>query len=278
MTLEQPQPVAMELKMQSGPVVSMVLAEPDLPTMLIDFSNHGPQGLSAYQIAVQNGFSGTEAEWLTSITGPVGPTGPQGNTGPAGPTGPQGSQGIQGVQGATGPAGPQGLKGDTGNTGAAGATGPQGPKGDTGDQGPQGLTGPKGDTGLTGPQGIQGVKGDTGATGPQGIQGETGPKGDQGDPGADGLAALTTIEQDLGSSPRRSGRFIISGSGLTTGKPVLVTQASGPYTGKGTRSDEAEADSVTVRAKVISDTEIECFWSSVTFVKGNFKFDYFISN
>ena len=80
MTLEQPQPVAMELKMQSGPVVSMVLAEPDLPTMLIDFSNHGPQGLSAYQIAVQNGFSGTETAWLVSLQGNDGPQGPQGLT------------------------------------------------------------------------------------------------------------------------------------------------------------------------------------------------------
>lgn len=29
----------------------------------------GPQGYSAYQIAVLNGFEGTEAEWLASLNG-----------------------------------------------------------------------------------------------------------------------------------------------------------------------------------------------------------------
>ena len=31
--------------------------------------NSSSAGLSAYQIAVQNGFSGTEAEWLESLEG-----------------------------------------------------------------------------------------------------------------------------------------------------------------------------------------------------------------
>lgn len=72
-------------------------------------------GLSAYAIAVENGFRGTEEEWLESlkggqgIEGPVGPQGPSGPQGPQGETGPQGPQGIQGVQG---PQGPQGPKGD----------------------------------------------------------------------------------------------------------------------------------------------------------------------
>jgi hypothetical protein len=39
----------------------------------------GPQGDSAYQIALDNGFVGTEAEWLASLEGP------QGDVGPAGP-------------------------------------------------------------------------------------------------------------------------------------------------------------------------------------------------
>lgn len=54
----------------------------------------GIPGLSAYQIAVMNGFKGTEAQWLASLTGATGPVGPVGATGPAGPAG------------ATGPAGP----------------------------------------------------------------------------------------------------------------------------------------------------------------------------
>lgn len=50
----------------------------------------GPAGASAYEVAVGNGFVGTEAQWLSSLkgadgaTGPAGPQGPQGEPGPAG--------------------------------------------------------------------------------------------------------------------------------------------------------------------------------------------------
>lgn len=86
-------------------------------------------GYSAYEIAVQNGFIGTEAEWLASLKGetgatgaqgPQGPTGPQGETGATGPQGPQGEQGIQG------PEGPQGIQGPQGEIGPQGPVGPAG--------------------------------------------------------------------------------------------------------------------------------------------------------
>lgn len=32
----------------------------------------GPDGPSAYEVAVANGFSGTEAEWLQTLIGPPG--------------------------------------------------------------------------------------------------------------------------------------------------------------------------------------------------------------
>src|SRR5690606_21963258 len=41
----------------------------------------GPPGKSAYEIAVENGFEGTEQEWLESL---VGPQGPKGETGAQG--------------------------------------------------------------------------------------------------------------------------------------------------------------------------------------------------
>lgn len=41
----------------------------------------GPSGLSAYEIAVKNGFEGTEQEWLNSLVGPQGPQGPKGEKG-----------------------------------------------------------------------------------------------------------------------------------------------------------------------------------------------------
>ena len=71
-------------------------------------------GQSAYALAVQLGFTGSEADWIASLKGATGPQGPQGPTGP---------------QGATGPQGPQGHTGATGARGATGATGPQGPAG-----------------------------------------------------------------------------------------------------------------------------------------------------
>ncbi len=48
---------------------------------------NGDNGKSAYEIAVTEGFEGTEKEWLESLKGEVGPEGPQG---PKGDTGPQG--------------------------------------------------------------------------------------------------------------------------------------------------------------------------------------------
>lgn len=45
-----------------------------------DIGNTGPSGSSAYQVAVTNGFAGTEAQWLLSLKGEKGDTG---NTGPA---------------------------------------------------------------------------------------------------------------------------------------------------------------------------------------------------
>lgn len=89
-------------------------------------------GYSAYEIAVQNGFVGTEAEWLASLKGDTGATGAQG---PQGPTGPQGETG------ATGPQGPQGEQGIQGPEGPQGIQGPAGPQGETGPQGPVGPAG-----------------------------------------------------------------------------------------------------------------------------------------
>ncbi|MCS8582365.1 collagen-like protein [Latilactobacillus curvatus] len=56
-----------------------------------DKGDKGDTGLSAYQIAVQDGFKGTEAQWLASLKGA---TGPKGDTGSVGPQGPAGSTAI----------------------------------------------------------------------------------------------------------------------------------------------------------------------------------------
>ena len=62
----------------------------------------GPDGLSAYQVAIAEGFNGTVTEWLDSLQGEQGIQGPKGDTGDQGPQGIQGIQGIQGEQGIQG--------------------------------------------------------------------------------------------------------------------------------------------------------------------------------
>jgi hypothetical protein len=163
----------------------------------------GPDGKSAYQLAVQFGFVGTTTQWLASLKG-------------------KSNYQLAVDQGYAGTltqylASQKGDKGDIGI----------GEKGDKGDTGDKGAKGDKGDTGGQGIQGVQGIQGNaaalvtlrgskanqaalpaTGAlsdawmigthvwvwdgaawidagpiSGPQGIQGEQGVKGDKGDTG-----------------------------------------------------------------------------------------------
>ena len=183
----------------------------------------GIQGLSAYQVAVQHGFEGTEAEWLISLKGEKGETGPKGDkgdTGEKGATGergPQGLQGERGLQGVQGEKGEPGIQGPVGPKGEQGEQGPQGPKGETGPQGPKGDTGSglniKGELDSEAGLPQEGVSGDAwlisgnlyvyvgengnvvsnpkwsnvgSIQGPAGPQGPVGPKGEQGEPGPKG--------------------------------------------------------------------------------------------
>ena len=92
---------------------------------------------------------------------------------------------------------------------------------------------------------------------------------------ASGSLSLTEVEVDLGSTPKTSGYFQITGlSGLTTGRQVLIRQALGPYTGKGTLADEYEMDTLQVGGKVASASTIDCYWTTDSLVRGNFKFAY----
>lgn len=132
------------------------------------------EGASAYQIALKNGFTGTEKDWLDSLKGE------RGEKGEAGLKGDKGEQGERGLQGE------QGLQGEKGEKGEQGLQGIQGERGEQGLQGLQGLQGEKGDKGDPGERGLQGEKGDKGDTGEQGIHGLQGAKGDKGDKGDTG--------------------------------------------------------------------------------------------
>lgn len=142
----------------------------------------GKNGLSAYEIAVQKGFSGTEEEWLLSL---------------------KGEQGVPFVYSDFTEEQLLSLKGDRGE---------QGEKGDKGeaftyeDFTAEQLARLKGEQGERGEQGIQGIQGMQGEKGETGAKGEKGDKGDKGDPG-DSIAyddtelkdRITTIEDTIGN-------------------------------------------------------------------------------
>lgn len=57
------------------------------------------QGLSTYEIAVKNGFTGTEEEWLQSLNGKDGKNGADGRDGVDGTNGTNGKDGVNGKDG-----------------------------------------------------------------------------------------------------------------------------------------------------------------------------------
>lgn len=65
-----------------------------------DKGDTGAQGKSAYEIALENGYVGSEKEWLVSLKGAKGDTGERG---------PQGEQGLQGAKGDKGDKGDAGI-------------------------------------------------------------------------------------------------------------------------------------------------------------------------
>jgi hypothetical protein len=175
----------------------------------------GVNGLSAYQVWLGLGNTGTETDFINSLTGPQGAQGIAGVQGPVGAQGIQGVAGNDGAVGATGPAGPTGLTGATGAqgpiglTGATGLTGPQGPQGPAGNDGidgavgatgPQGPAGNDGAVGAAGPAGPTGLTGATGATGPQGPVGNDGAVGAQGPAGLTGPQGPTGLTGPTGAT------------------------------------------------------------------------------
>lgn len=229
----------------------------------------GIQGLSAYQVAVQHGFEGTEAEWLISLKGEKGETGPKGDkgdtgekgaTGERGPQGLQGERGLQGVQGEQGEPGIQGPIGPKGEKGNQGEQGPQGPKGETGPQGPKGDTGSglniKGELDSEAGLPQKGVSGDAwlisgnlyvyvGENGNvvsnpkwsnvgsiQGPAGPTGPKGEQGEPGPKGEPGANGApgEQGPKGDPGEKGEKGDPGSDASVTKQNVESVLTGDIT------------------------------------------------
>lgn len=88
------------------------LPEPDVQALIDDAIENaelvGVPGASAYDVAVENGFVGTEEEWLESLIGPQGTAGTNGTNGTNGSNGADGAPGEDGDDGAPGADGEDG--------------------------------------------------------------------------------------------------------------------------------------------------------------------------
>lgn len=115
----------------------------------------GERGYSAYDLAVKNGYTGTEKEWLAYLKDDKGD---KGDAGATGATGPAGANGKDGVNGADGKPGSNGLSayelavknGFTGNESAW----LESLKGEQGVPGPAGADGKNGVNGVDGKDGM----------------------------------------------------------------------------------------------------------------------------
>lgn len=250
----------------------------DVETILNGISGKpGADGKSAYQIAVDNGFSGDEKTWLESLVGKQGEQGIQG---------PQGEQGPQGLQGETGP---QGEKGDDGKSaydiaksegfsgtteewlaslkGADGAPGKDGKDGSSvslknsadectvansdayinkenyhiyifrGEVDGERKFDDLGEFAIVGPQGPKGDKGDKGDKGEQGIQGEKGDKGDKGEDGAPGKDGKDGLSITAATTASTEGGTIVTFENAS-GSIGSVTVLNGKDGAKGETGDK----------------------------------------
>ena len=97
-----------------------------------------PAGKSAYEIAVDNGFVGTEGDWLQSLHGKDGADGKDGQDGAPGKDGVDGKDGEPGKDGTDGQ---DGAPGKDGQDGAPGKDGQDGKDGEPGKDGTDGQDG-----------------------------------------------------------------------------------------------------------------------------------------
>ena len=84
---------------------------------------NGVDGASAYDVAVKNGFEGSETDWLVSLHGAKGDPGERGEKGEKGDLGEQGLQGVPGEKGDPGEPGKDGTNGTDGKNGVDGSDG-----------------------------------------------------------------------------------------------------------------------------------------------------------
>ena len=177
-------------QMESGVVITIVDAEGETSATLHNGANgeKGTDGKSVYQIAVEQGYQGSESDWLSSLKGDKGE---KGNTGAKGNPGQDGAEGKSAYAIAV----EHGYE-DSEDEWLLSLKGDTGERGEKGDTGLQGERGEKGETGQQGEQGPKGEKGDRGDRGLQGVPGEKGEKGDAGVAGKDGFSPIANVVKD----------------------------------------------------------------------------------
>ena len=136
-------------QMKSGVVITIVDADGETSATLHHGANgeKGTDGKSAYQIAVEQGYQGSESDWLSSLKGDKGE---KGNTGAKGNPGQDGAEGKSAYAIAVEHGyedseekwllSLKGEKGDPGDRGLQGVPGEKGEKGDAGVAGKDGFS------------------------------------------------------------------------------------------------------------------------------------------
>ena len=137
-------------QMKSGVVITIVDADGETSATLHNGANgeKGTDGKSAYQIAVEHGYQGSESDWLSSLKGDKGD---KGNTGSKGNPGQDGADGKSAYAIAV----EHGYE-DSEKKWLLSLKGEKGDPGDRGLQGVPGEKGEKGDAGVAGKDGTDG--------------------------------------------------------------------------------------------------------------------------
>ena len=230
----------------------------------------GTNGLSAYEIWLSLGNTGSEPDFFSSLRGPAGAAGA---TGPIGPAGAAGTQGIAGNNGLSAYEIWQSL-GNTGTVadfiatlrgpaGAAGATGPAGPAGPAGADGAAGIPGT---AGVAGPQGPPGPAASTAVlTGATGLPLTTGVTGILA--GANGGTGVA----NTGKTITLGGNLTTSGVFPTTLTSTAATSVTLPTSGTlyGTKSSSITSAELLESISDETGTGLAVFANSPTLVTPN---------
>lgn len=208
------------LPLSGNETIEIVQGGVNLRIRISDLFSAGASGKSAFEIAQDNGFTGTAQAWLVSLVGAKGDKGDKGDPGIEGPRGMRGKSMYDlAVEAGTFSGTEAEFITQFMNGGGSGGTGDgtQGPKGDPGEDGADGesayemvvrlglYTGDEAGfaTWLKGEKGDKGDKGDPGTDGQDGTNGTDGTNGVD---GADGesayelavrLGGYTGTEQEL---------------------------------------------------------------------------------